>query len=131
MIAFQKAMGDTLAADSAVYALVGERITIAERPNGSNLPAVVIDHAAGGDTVDSPKEPQDITYNVVAISSVSLTEAANVAEAVRNALHLQHMTVIGWNIVQCEASSYIQYMENNDQKQFYYVGHAFRIRAHK
>lgn len=120
-----------LTANSAVTALVGQRIYNTLAPADATYPYVEIIFSAGGHTNVSGRDPVDVSMTVKAVGNNPAT-AASVDSAVLAALHEANLgSVGGWSWYRCQAVTIVGYQEAVEREIVYHIGAVYRIRGAK
>lgn len=94
--ATETALYTKLTGDVALTALVGTNIFNSQADDGTAYPYVIFYLADGGMPNDTPSMRVDEIFRVEAISDDG-SEAKQVYDAIFTALHLQELTITGWN----------------------------------
>lgn len=120
-----------LKADGTVTGYVGGKIYYMIAVPEPTLPYVIISHAGGGDVYDTPKSEIDEDWDVKVIADDAL-EAQTIQAALKACLNGADLTLTGgWAVIACQHTTPFLYYQKTDQRQYWYGGGCYRIRAVK
>lgn len=125
-------MGDFVAVGSALYAACDNASTVPVYyglvPQGSALPAIVLNRQSGVDERSWPGHILSTDYQVKVISNRNYpSEAAAAYDALHTALDGTALTVTGFTALRCERVSTVEF---RDPDGYWHVGGIYRIDVH-
>lgn len=120
-----------------IVSLTDSQVYSQQAPNVAAPPFVVFGLNAGGTINTSATDYVDMRYMVKAVAAAgdvgknAAEEAALIAEAIREVLHEQDFAMDApWQLVRCQHMSVIQYVTNEDRRQYWHAGGIYRVRAY-
>lgn len=124
-------MGDFVAIGSALYTACDNASTVPVYyglvPQGSALPAIVINRQAGVDEYTWGGTAISTDYQVQVVSNRNYQyEAANHYDALHAALNGTALSIAGYTALRCERTSTIEYRDSGG---YWHVGGLYRIDA--
>ena len=125
---FWSALYGRLAGGTALCALVGgtasPRIYYLQAPESTTPPYVVFSQQSGTEPNDSPHRVKDTLISVRGYSKNSL-EAGNIDTEVDNLLHMQPLTITGWQTIWLAREQDIELVENAPSGSAVYMAGGF------
>jgi hypothetical protein len=118
--------------DQLINAGVNEGTAIYDTyaPAGSAYPYVLFQYVAGGYENLSPLATRNELWQVKAVTDDHMA-AHTLAAAIKAALHVQPLTITGWNHIWTVQMEHVWMVELLARQQIYHAGGTFRIRLHQ
>lgn len=124
----ETALYGVLSSDSAILALVDNRLYAGQAPPQTNLPYLVFQWVDGALESTSPRPSFNFTYRIDCVATTR-AQAAQGAALVLAALHHQPLSIAGWSHYDTHADKWFSDITNLEGEQFHLVGAEFKIRA--
>lgn len=120
-----------------IVSLTGSQVYSQQAPNKAAHPFVVFGLNAGQTINTTANDYVDLRYMVKAVAAAgdqgmnAAEQAAEIAEAIRAVLHEKDFAMDApWQLVRCQHMTVIQYVTNEDRRQYWHAGGIYRVRAY-